>query len=281
MKPNPSIAFADLRSFGRLSPYIRDDRYTPLPDAGILHESAHGVIGAVVGAKIREATATHVDFDDWNTLPPSVRIAILHSGGAVSRRLGLSPGDRDDNTRINEIAIRFGINPEGARQWAEQLIDRHWRSILAMANRLARGPMSGSEVSLILQRNGDVDLLLTGTPVPIVPKDTIDPPYKKTPEEEELLKKQKETGEKKLEDTEDFEELDGQVVEAENTESDPNELEEKEQELLKKTKVVAGGRAIGAVYHYRGGRFVAVLHRGGRRVKVGAFRDPGMAARAL
>jgi len=64
---------------------------------------------------------------------------------------------------------------------------------------------------------------------------------------------------------------------AEDTDAEAEDTEEP----LKKTKVIAGGREIGSVYHYRKGRFVAVRHRGGRQTKVGTFRSSDAAARAL
>jgi hypothetical protein len=67
---------------------------------------------------------------------------------------------------------------------------------------------------------------------------------------------------------------------AEDTETEAKDTEEGEPPL-KKTKVVAGGREVGSVYYYRGGRFVAVRTRGRRHVRVGVFWSSSAAARSL
>jgi hypothetical protein len=197
------------------------------------------------------------------------KLAILAAGRVATDRAGLVADDAED-WRDAQIITRSNYDSHDmlveAKFIARNILGRHWSQVEAIAARLRVGDLGSLEAAQVVAA-------MNMPPNPLT----------KSPGEIGRVKKQQAgAGPKKLADTDDVAELDGEEnLPAEDAEDDENELTDEDAELAKKQKgVFKDGRMIGFVAP-KGEQFVALLIRGRRHVRIGRFRSSDAAARAI
>jgi hypothetical protein len=270
------------------------------PSAIAIHESCHAVVAARVGVAIDRAWINNgrgqveyarTDYDRDYDRRDLTRLTTLCAGRIGTDLAGMSVDDGQDwADALTIMRSRYDGNHllAEAKIAARTIITGNWAAVEDIARRLDRfGELDGREIRAIVDthRVGDLASLEASPELP--PSNTTPNPSTKTVGEVARLKKQKQTGSKAINGTDDVAALDGgEDLPAEDSEDDVNLLEDDEEALAakaaKKTDVLAGGRIIGNVYYMRDGRFIAVRVRGRRRTRLGrVFRSSDGAARAV